>query len=69
MSEAKLIEYTSTKQDPWPIGVIKNGLTIKILMVNGFKCFVVSNKKIKPSNKRIIYIHGGAYISEVSQVH
>jgi acetyl esterase/lipase len=49
--------------------VVKNGLDIKILMVNGFKCFVVSDKKVKPSNRRIIYIHGGAFVSEVSQIH
>jgi acetyl esterase/lipase len=39
------------------------------MIVNGFKCFIVCNRKNKASNNRIIYIHGGAYVGEISQIH
>lgn len=68
-NEDKLIAHTNSKQDPWPNKAIENGLNIKIMIINGFKCFIVNSKKKQSNTKRIIYIHGGAYVSEISQIH
>jgi hypothetical protein len=65
----KLIEFTNSKQDPWPPRTVLNGLTMKIMIINGFKCFVLKNKKGPITNHHLIYIHGGAYIAEITHFH
>jgi acetyl esterase/lipase len=67
--EKTLINSLAKKQDPWPNGIVKNALSITIKIVNGFKCFVVQDKHHEPNDNRIVFIHGGAYVGEISQIH
>jgi hypothetical protein len=70
-TQENLVKFTNSVQNFWPAKkfYINNSITIKI--INGFRCVVFAplkaDKSIKPH--KIIYLHGGAFVMEITSFH
>ncbi|GHU47639.1 hypothetical protein FACS1894218_2480 [Bacilli bacterium] len=67
-SEKNIIHYIEHHSSYKPPKIYFSSFDIKYTRVNGFPCY-----KLKPrgkvTNKKIIYIHGGAFILEMTVFH
>ncbi|MDR1991728.1 MAG: alpha/beta hydrolase [Mycoplasmataceae bacterium] len=68
-SEKTLLKFINSKQDPWPSKFIMSSLTVKTETIDGYKYFVLHNSQSKLNKKRILFIHGGAFVGEISSIH
>jgi acetyl esterase/lipase len=46
-----------------------SSLTVKTETIDGYKYFVLHNSQSKLNKKRILFIHGGAFVGEISSIH
>jgi acetyl esterase/lipase len=68
-SDRKKIEKRTSKYQPYqPMRLYGRNFHIQDHKLNGFS-YVVITPKTDASNKKVIYIHGGGFVMEITPVH
>lgn len=63
-----LNKYVKKKFNEYPTHHVRRNNNIEIKKIDSYICYEISPKKNK-SNKVIMYIHGGAFISPITWIH